>query len=283
MSSHKKLPIGIQTFRKIIEGGYYYVDKTALACQLIQDGGGYYFLSRPRRFGKTLFLDTLKCIFAGEKELFTGLAAEHRIDWSQTWPIIRINFALAPENSSDALREVCLQQMQDVADQYQLTCTATYPGLRLAELIGKLHRKTGRKVVVLVDEYDKPILDSLEDNDLTHTHAMRKFLVGLYSALKSEDEHLHFVMLSGVSKFAKVGLFSGLNHLNDITLNAHYSSVCGYTEAELLSVFADQLTGFSLDEIRRWYNGYSATRSRLSKLFRLTKRNHSYHRMNLQA
>ncbi|MEN9867233.1 MAG: hypothetical protein RL748_2823, partial [Pseudomonadota bacterium] len=255
MSSPKKLPIGVQTFRKIIEGGYYYVDKTALACQLIQDGGGYYFLSRPRRFGKSLFLDTLKCIFAGEKDLFTGLAAEHRIDWSQTWPIIRINFAQAPENTLDTWRNVCLQQLRTVEKQYAIICEQTHPGLRLVELIGELHRKTGRKVVVLVDEYDKPILDSLEDSDLART--MRDFLAGFYSALKSEDEHLHFVMLSGVSKFSKVSLFSGLNHLNDISLNARYSSICGYTEPELTSVFADRLSAFSLDEIRRWYNGYN--------------------------
>ncbi len=253
MPSAKKLPIGVQTLRNIIEGGYYYVDKTALACQLIEQGK-YYFLSRPRRFGKSLFLDTLKSIFAGEKELFVGLAAEQRIDWQQSYPIIRLNFATAPENSLDAWRAVCLQQMQQVADQYQLVCHASYPGLRLAELIGKLHRQTGRKVVVLVDEYDKPILDGLEQPELART--MRDFLAGLYSPLKSEDEHLHFVMLSGVSKFSKVSLFSGLNHLNDISLNARYSSICGYTEPELQTVFADQLSAFSLDDVRRWYNGY---------------------------
>lgn len=254
MTPHKKLPIGVQTFRKIIEGGFYYVDKTALACQLIE-GGGYYFLSRPRRFGKSLFLDTLKSIFSGERELFVGLAAEQRIDWSQTWPVIRFNFAQAPENSLDVWHRVCMQQMRAVEQQYGVSCSETHPALRLAELIGQLHRHTGRKVVVLVDEYDKPILDSLDNPELAYT--LRDFLGGLYSPLKSEDEHLHFVMLSGVSKFSKVSLFSGLNHLNDITLNARYSSICGYTEPELQAVFADRLSEFSLDEVRRWYNGYS--------------------------
>ena len=253
MPPTKKLPLGVQTFRKIIEGGYYYVDKTGLACDLIEQGS-YYFLSRPRRFGKSLFLDTLKSIFAGEKALFTGLAAEQRIDWSQSWPIIRLNFAYAPENSLATWQRVCLQQMQAVEKQYGVTCSETHPGLRLGELIGALHQHTGRKVVVLVDEYDKPILDNLENPDLART--MRDFLAGLYTPLKSEDEHLHFVMLSGVSKFSKVSLFSGLNHLTDITLHARYSSICGYTEPELTTVFADRLAAFSLDEVRRWYNGY---------------------------
>ncbi|WP_338849223.1 AAA family ATPase [Massilia sp. W12] len=254
MSKPKKLPLGVQTFKKIIEGGYYYVDKTDLACQLIEDGG-YYFLSRPRRFGKSLFLDTLKSIFAGEKDLFAGLAAEHRVNWAPPRPIIHLNFAMAPENSLSAWQNVCMQQLQDVERQYGFQGSQAHPAQRLAELIAGLHRTSGQKVVVLVDEYDKPILDSLEDPDLARK--MQNFLAGLYSPLKSEDAHLHFVFLTGVSKFSKVNLFSGLNHLTDISLKPRYATVCGYTETDLHTVFADRLGDLPMAKIKQWYNGYN--------------------------
>ncbi|MEN9865006.1 MAG: hypothetical protein RL748_596 [Pseudomonadota bacterium] len=276
----KKLPIGIQTLSKIILGGHYYVDKTGLALQMINDGQ-YYFLSRPRRFGKSLFLDTLKEIFEGNQALFVGLQIHDQWDWSQPFPVIRINFAGANLKDPQDLARSLHQQLEDHERQFDVP--ARYPDnrSRFADLILRLHQKTGQKVVVLVDEYDKPILDKIENKAIAE--AMREDLKDLYSVIKGQDAHIRFVFLTGVSKFSKISLFSGLNNLNDITLDAKYSALCGYTDADIDTLFAPELPGLDRAEIKRWYNGYSATRSRLSKLFRLTKRNHSYHRMNLQA
>lgn len=248
-----KLPIGIQTFSEIIEGGYCYVDKTALACRML-DEHKYYFLSRPRRFGKSLFLDTLKSMFEGHKEWFVGLAAEKQYQWGKVWPVIRLNFAAGKKKTVQGWGDLLLRQMEEVEAQLGLCCAERDPALRLRELIGKVHRHTGSKVVVLVDEYDKPILDNLENSEIARD--MREFLGDFYSVLKSEDEHLRFVFLTGVSKFAKVSLFSGLNHLKDISLDPRYATICGYTQSELNTVFADYLGEFALDDIKRWYNGY---------------------------
>jgi hypothetical protein len=250
----KKLPIGIQTLSTIILDGYYYVDKTGLALQLIT-GGQYYFLSRPRRFGKSLFLDTLKEIFEGNQTLFTGLAIHDHWDWSQRFPVIRINFASAALKDTQDLARLLHQQLEDHERQFDLP--ARYPDIRsrFGDLMLRLHQQTGQKVVVLVDEYDKPILDKIEDAAIAS--AMREDLKDLYSVIKGMDAHIRFAFLTGVSKFSKVSLFSGLNNLNDITLDAHYSSLCGYTDADLDTVFAPELPGLDRDQLRRWYNGYN--------------------------
>lgn len=253
MFQPSKLPIGIQTFSEIIEGGYCYVDKTALACRMLEEHK-YYFLSRPRRFGKSLFLDTLKSMFEGRKEWFVGLAAEKQYAWDRVWPVIRLNFAAGKKKTVHGWGELLLRQMGEIEEQQGVSCVERDPALRLRELIGKLHRHTGCKVVVLVDEYDKPILDNLENSEIALE--MREFLGDFYSVLKSEDEHLRFVFLTGVSKFAKVSLFSGLNHLKDISLDPRYATICGYTQTELNTVFAAYLDGFALADIKRWYNGY---------------------------
>jgi hypothetical protein len=253
MTKRKKLPLGIQTFSEIIEGGYYYVDKTALAWQLIENGK-YYFLSRPRRFGKSLFLDTLKEIFSARQDLFRGLAIDAHYDWQVSHPVLRLNLARRNHVSVQQCVEMVNHQLQAYEQEFGLPAGASAPALRLADLIARLHLQTGKKVVVLVDEYDKPILDHIDQPE--SARQMRDFLRDLYSALKTEDEHLRFVLLTGVSKFSKVSLFSGLNHLTDITLDTRYATLCGYTETELHSTFADRLKEFSRDEIRRWYNGY---------------------------
>jgi hypothetical protein len=250
----KKLPIGIQSFAKLREGGFYYVDKTPLALSLVQEAG-YYFLSRPRRFGKSLFLDTLKEIFEANQPLFAGLAIEKHWDWSQRFPVIRINFASAALKDPADLARLLHQQLENHERQFDLP--ARYPDnrSRFSDLILRLHQQTGQKVVVLVDEYDKPILDKIDDPAIAQ--AMREDLKDLYSVIKGEDEHIRFAFLTGVSKFAKVSLFSGLNNLNDITLDRQYSAICGYTDEEVDSVFAPELPGLDRGEIRRWYNGYA--------------------------
>ena len=252
----KKLPIGIQSFAKIREGGFYYVDKTAFALRLA-NSAGYFFLSRPRRFGKSLFLDTLKELFEGNQPLFTGLAIHDHWDWSQRFPVVRLSFGGGVLEDRADLRQSLSQQLEMHERQFSLP--ARYPDNRgrLIDLLGRLHHQTGQRVVILVDEYDKPILDRIEDADIART--MREELKNMYSVIKDQDAHIRFAFLTGVSKFSKVSLFSGLNNLRDITLDPAYSALCGYTETDLEQVFAAELPGLERAKIRRWYNGYNWT------------------------
>ena len=253
MSSRRKLPIGIQTFRTIREEGCYYVDKTAYIDRLL-DEGTHYFLSRPRRFGKSLFLDTLKELFEGNEALFEGLAIHGRRDCSVRHPVLRLSFGTGDFKQPGFLETSFMEKLAAAEAEAQVvTDYATAPG-RFAALLAALHRRTGRRVVVLVDEYDKPILDALAVPDMAR--ANRDFLRGVYSVVKDSDAHVRFTFITGVSKFSKVSLFSGLNNLTDITLDPRYSAICGYTDADLDTVFAPELPGLDRDEIRRWYNGY---------------------------
>lgn len=251
----KKLPIGIQTFAKICEGGYYYVDKTPLALQLIEQGSAY-FLSRPRRFGKSLLLDTLKELFEGNQKLFIGLYAEHHWDWSVQYPVIRMSLGSGIAKTTEEVSISLHKQLSQFEAEHKLQPAYEnhYPS-RFANLIESLHKQSGQRVVVLVDEYDKPILDNLTDSH--KALEMRDALRSLYSVFKDNDAHLKFVFLTGVSKFSKVNLFSGLNHLTDLTMTPDYSAICGYTEDDLDMVFAPELDSLNRDEIRRWYNGYN--------------------------
>jgi hypothetical protein len=254
----KKLPLGIQTFREIREDSdyYYYVDKTGFALQLIQSGK-YYFLSRPRRFGKSLFLDTLAELFAGNEPLFRGLFVHDRWDWAKRYPIIRFSFGGGVvQNLADLERKI---REQLHINQAALGLSGTEPGIEgcFAELIRQAHAATGQRVVVLVDEYDKPILDNLTRPDTARL--VRDGLRNLYSVIKDSDAHIRFAFLTGVSKFSKVSLFSGLNNLRDITISPDYSALCGYTDADLDAVFAPELAGLDRERIRRWYNGYNWT------------------------
>ena len=252
--TRRRLPIGIQTFRKIREENCYYVDKTAYLRQLL-DGGTHYFLSRPRRFGKSLFLDTLKELFEGNEPLFKGLYIHDHWDWSVRYPVIRLSFGSGNFKESGDLQANLLDQLAAIERRTGVVVEAeTVPG-RFAYLIEALHDRAGQPVAVLVDEYDKPILDALEVPEVAR--ANRDFLRGLYATIKDSDAYIKFTFLTGVSKFSKVSLFSGLNNLKDITLDARYSAICGYTDADLDTVFAPELPGFNRDEIRRWYNGYS--------------------------
>lgn len=250
----KKLPVGVQSFENIITGNYYYVDKTYFVYELVNSGKAY-FLSRPRRFGKSLFLDTLKQAFLGKKELFEGLFLEKNWDWSVSYPVIHIDFGGAVYESIDHLNEHINQMLLYHADVYGVNIEKNYHDIMFSHLIRKIRQTTGQKVVVLVDEYDKPILDNITDSE--KARQMREILKNLYSVLKPMDEHLKFVMLTGVSKFSKVSIFSGLNQLNDITVDREFSTICGYTEKEFLEVFRQELEGEDIQEIRDWYNGYS--------------------------
>ncbi|MCL2849118.1 MAG: ATP-binding protein [Micrococcales bacterium] len=250
----KKLPIGIQSFRRIRTEDYYYVDKTPFALQLVEQGS-YYFLSRPRRFGKSLFLDTLAEMCAGNKTLFEGLACYDAWDWGTVYPVVRISFASGVGPTHEGLDERTHEILADNEQRLGVpTGSGTIPG-RLSMLVRNAEAAYGQRVVVLVDEYDKPILDVITDPEAARQ--MRDGLRHLYSVLKDLDDHLKFVMLTGVSKFSKVNIFSGLNNLHDITLHPRYSTVCGYTEEDVDTVFAPELDGLDREKIREWYNGYN--------------------------
>ena len=252
--ARRLLPIGIQSFRNIRESNCYYVDKTGYALRLVEEGSRY-FLSRPRRFGKSLFLDTLKELFEGSRELFEGLYVYEHWDWSARCPVVRLDFSGVNSKDSGDLNEDVQEQLDAMERETGVDPRHATARGRFRHLIRTLHRRTGRRVAVLVDEYDKPILDALEEPGIAR--ANREFLRGLYATIKACDAHVRFCFLTGVSKFSKVSLFSGLNNLRDITLNPAYSAVCGYTEEDLDTVFAPELPGLDRERIRDWYNGYS--------------------------
>lgn len=254
----RKLPIGIQTFSEIIQEGHYYVDKTAFAVRLANEGK-YYFLSRPRRFGKSLLLDTLREMFEGNQALFNGLAAESGWDWSKKYPVIRISFSSGVLRNRVELDQRIREILRVNRQALGLHLHANLPDTDLAssfeDLIAQAHQQAGQRAVVLIDEYDKPILDNIDHG--AAALEMREGLKNLYSVLKGSDAHLKFVFLTGVSKFSKVSLFSGLNNLTDITLDETYSALCGYTDADVDTVFAAELPGLDRELMRQWYNGYN--------------------------
>ena len=249
----RRLPIGIQNFRTIREQDFYYVDKTPIVRKLVEEGR-FYFLSRPRRFGKSLLLDTLKSLFEGWEELFRGLDIHGHWDWSATHPVVRLSFD-GKYNDPEDLERSILTQLEVIERNADLPVAPRKSGPeRLLDLLDRLHRKTGRQVVVLVDEYDKPILDVLQDPELAT--ANRDYLRGFYGIIKGSAEHVHFTFVTGVSMFSKGSLFSGLNNLEDISLNPRFATICGYTDEDIDRVFGPELDGLDRREIRTWYNGY---------------------------
>ena len=249
-----RLPLGIQTFAKVREGGFAYVDKTPLALNLANDAG-IYFLARPRRFGKSLFLDTLRNLFEGKQELFQGLHAEHNWKWAVKYPVIKLDMS-GGSTSVKALKATLEGNVLRAAERLDVQLSATSePHELFHQLIHRACVQHGRPVVLLIDEYDKPMIDNIDDMPLAQQ--MLKQLRSFYSIIKATDEHLRFVMLTGVSKFSKVSIFSGLNNLKDISLNPDYGSICGYTEEDLGEVFGEHLQGADLEQLRHWYNGYN--------------------------
>ena len=253
-ASRDRLPLGVQTFSEIRQENLYYVDKTHFACRLVRQGK-HYFLSRPRRFGKSLFVSTLKALFEGRRELFHGLAAYDRWDWSVRRPVAHLSFTSGLYTKPGGLHNNLLMQLRSHQRSAGIELEAADGPDRFAELLEELHRSSGRRAAVLVDEYDKPITENLNQPDLARDN--RDYLRALYSTLKYCDQHIRFSFLTGVSKFSKVSLFSSLNNLIDLTLEAPFSSLCGYTERDLDEVFAPELQGLDRHAICRWYNGYS--------------------------
>jgi hypothetical protein len=251
----KKLPIGISGLEKIVTDNYLYVDKTRHIYNLV-NGGGYYFLSRPRRFGKSLLIDTLKQAFSGKRELFSGLFLEHNWDWDVQYPVLHFTFAEGDLATPEALNNKIHSFLNKYYQQYQLENIYEDVSSSFSFLIESL-ALSHNKVVILIDEYDKPILDNITDSNIAAQ--MRRGLRNFYSVIKAQDSNLKFVILTGVSKFSKISLFSELNNLEDITLDARYADICGYNQAELESSFQEYLEYGKVDRVllRKWYNGYN--------------------------
>jgi hypothetical protein len=248
----RKYPVGIQDLSEVITGGYTYVDKTYYVYKLI-DEGKFYFLSRPRRFGKSLFVTTMEYLFKAKKEIFEGLYIYDKWDWSKTNPIIKIGFS-SIGHTELGLYKAIENALLKTAEQYKIQLEAENNSLKFEELIEKLYAKYG-KVVVLIDEYDKPIIDYI-DRDIPKALENRDILKSFYSILKDADPHLKLVFITGVSKFSRVSIFSDLNNLNDITLDENYSGICGITQSELEQNFPQELEVYGADKIKQWYNGY---------------------------
>ena len=254
----RKLPTGIQTFREIREDDCYYVDKTAFALRLVEEGK-HYFLSRPRRFGKSLFVDTLKELFEGNEPLFRGLAIHDRWDWSARHPVLRFSFAAGRFNRPGRLEASFADKLAAFERAAGVALDYATPEGRFAGLIEALREKSGQRVVVLVDEYDRPITDALDDQALAEDN--RDFLRGVYGVVKDSDALIRFSFFTGVSKFSKVSIFSELNNLTDLTLDRRFATICGYTDDDLDTMFAPELQG-----------GGSTDRPRLVRRLQLARR-----------
>ncbi len=264
----KQLPIGISTLEEVRAKDYIFIDKTKHVFNLVTKGK-YYFLSRPRRFGKSLFLDTLKQAFLGRKDLFTGLYLENNWDWNTKYPVIHFDFGTSSAyESKETLLDIIWQTLINSAKEYQveLNQNLTY-GSAFQQLIRDIMDKHKQKVVILIDEYDKPILDNISNLDIAIE--LREMLKGLYVCIKSNDAYLKFALLTGVSKFSKVSLFSGLNILDDISLTGRYADICGYTQSELESEFVEYLQDGNIDkqELKTWYNGYNFAGTEEQKVY----------------
>ena len=264
MFNGRKLPIGIQDFEKLRTSGYLYVDKSAYIYRLTREYWPY-FLCRPRRFGKSLLLSTLKAYFLGKKELFEGLAiSELEKEWIE-YPVFHLDMNLESYLNIDSLYSALDTNLRALEEKWGKNDKDETPSARFIGLIRRVYEQTGRKVVVLIDEYDKPLL-GLKDDLMNVDDEIRKVLKGFYGVLKSADPYLRFVFLTGVTKFSKVSIFSDLNHLMDISLDNNYAGVCGISETELASFFAPEINTLSIElgksydetlyELRRHYNGY---------------------------
>lgn len=263
MAKKIKYPLGIQTFSKVREGGYLYVDKTALMYDLI-DTFDYVFLSRPRRFGKSLLMTTLESYFRGEKELFEGLAISRlEKDW-ESYPVLHIDLSGRSYNDKDSLKSLLDLYLEGWETEYGIKEKRNAPDERFAVVIRTAAEITGKNVVVLIDEYDTPLSDTIDNKELQDVY--RGQLHGFYSVLKKVDRYIKFCMLTGVTKFGKVSVFSGLNNLTDITFDDRYAAICGITEEELHEYFASGVAKLAAkyqstveevyDKLKYNYDGY---------------------------
>lgn len=259
-----KISTSISSFEQIIAEGYTYVDKTELIFNLLVSNPGHYFLARPRRFGKSLLVSTLEAIFSGNKSLFNNLAISNKdYNWDK-FPVIHIDLGNITFSSLEALKQVLLDKLSIEADRLGVSgLSASTTSLRLEQLITNLSTKSAREIVLLIDEYDKPILDALDKPFLGDVvDEMRSF----YSTIKAAGKCLHFSFMTGVSKFSKVSVFSGINNLYDLTADPRAADILGYTREEIEAYFRERITELgnkrgweydkTIDELKNWYDGY---------------------------
>ena len=231
-------PIGIQNFEKIRKDGYLYIDKTALIYQLVKTGS-YYFLSRPRRFGKSLLLSTLEAYFQGKKELFEGLAMEKlEKEWTKH-PILHFDLNISHYDAPDSLYKILNDTLSRYEEEYGTRPTEETLPLRFAGIIDRAYRKTGQRAVILIDEYDKPLLQNLHDEEMQNR--LRNMLKPFYGVLKTMDRAIRFALLTGVTKFGKISVFSDLNNLMDLSMDNRYVEICGITEKEIHAYLEDEV------------------------------------------
>lgn len=231
-------PIGIQSFEKIRTGGFVYVDKTALIYRLAASGQ-YYFLSRPRRFGKSLLVSTMEAYFSGRKELFEGLAIQSlEKEWTE-YPVLHLDLTGSPYTELSQLKINLDQHLRNWESLYNETVVSEDLSSRFKNIIDAAYRKTGQKVVILIDEYEKPIIDNIDNPELMEQ--FRRELQGFYSVIKGKDNAIRFAFMTGVTKLGKMSIFSGLNNLNDISMDARYADICGISEQELKSYFGESV------------------------------------------
>lgn len=259
-------PIGIQSFEKIRTGGFVYVDKTALIYRLAASGQ-YYFLSRPRRFGKSLLVSTMEAYFSGRKELFEGLAMESlEKDWTE-YPVLHLDLTGSSYTDISHLKMSLDQHLRKWESLYDVTPMSEDLSSRFKDIIDAAYRKAGQKVVILIDEYEKPIIDNIDNPELMEQ--FRRELQGFYSVIKGKDNAIRFAFLTGVTKLGKMSIFSGLNNLNDISMDARYADICGISEQELKSTFGESVeelaraNELSVDDcykkLAQMYDGYHFT------------------------
>jgi hypothetical protein len=252
------LPIGQQYFKSIINGKGIYVDKTEYIYALCAPSDKNYFLSRPRRFGKSLTVDIVNELFSGNRALFKGLWIEDKWDWSDTYPVIRMSLDVV--SSKGTLAEGLKEAVRDIAKKYKIELQKEGLGDLFKELIDSVAEQAGKNVVILIDEYDKPIIDYIDPYDLEKANEQRDTLKKFFSVLKDSSKDIRFLLITGVSKFSKVSIFSDLNHLQDLTLDPNFAGLCGYTQAELEHYFAPYFKVMppeTLEKMKSWYNGYS--------------------------
>ncbi|MDQ1351356.1 MAG: hypothetical protein QG657_1658 [Acidobacteriota bacterium] len=262
METFIKLPLNKRVFKELITENYLYVDKTRYIYNFFKEKGIYYFLSRPRRFGKSLLISTLKEIFSGNSELFKDLWIYDKIEWKK-YPVIHIDFTSLAYENHETLKKSLYETIDQIANEYGVQLTFSNYKTRFVELIRKL--SAVGKVVVLIDEYDKPIIDHIDN--LSIAKGNRKILKMFYEVLKSTEEYLKFVFITGVSKFSRVSIFSGLNNLTDITFSDEYAALLGYTAEEMKTYFDHEMARLAkvlnsekeeiAENVKEWYNGYS--------------------------
>jgi hypothetical protein len=261
MHKMKNLTTSVYTFEKLIEGNYSYIDKTEYIWNLVKEPYGIYFLSRPRRFGKSLTLSTLKAVFQNKKHLFKGLALENKpYDWKE-YQVIHLDLGESPASSAEELDSALQASLDNTAREYKIKLTAPTASSRFSELIRML--KDQGKVVILIDEYDKPILDNIIGKNV---QSIREVMESFYSVIKATEPYQRFVLLTGVSKFARVSVFSKLNNLTDITMDARFATMLGYTHKELEENFTERIAHVCreqkmdkaelLAKLKLWYDGY---------------------------